>query len=174
MSTYWGYHCRTCHVSSASWINHGDDQLATLWELRHCVTTLHNAAGGMIEVEIIGFGTAPAWWVQTHWQHDVVLENEYGDRKDIQGNDARNYADTDCDCPPVKAVATVPYDGDYPITSRLRDALKTQARRIRIEPDWTRWHWWDTGRDFAAHVPPEPRPAPHHATASPTGPEEAG
>ncbi len=166
MSTYWGYHCRTCHDSSDHWVNHGDAQLAALWDLRHCVATLHGNAGGTVEVELLGHGAAPAAWVVAHWQHDVVLENEYGDRTDpATGADARRYQDCDCHDP---VLATAGYEGDEPAGYRgyrLRLALEAEARRLRVEPDWDRWHWWDTGQGLAAHVPPGPRPPlphPHH------------
>jgi hypothetical protein len=168
MSTDWGYWCRTCDATSQTWLNHGEAQLARLWELRRCVATLHGAADGLIEVEALGAGTSPAWWVSQHWQHTVALENEYGDRRDITtGADLRNYDDTACGCPAGVVIASVPREGEYEAKHRIRTELQQQERKAGVEADWSRWHWWGTGRELAGHVPPEPRPGPHHDEAEP-------
>jgi hypothetical protein len=163
VSTDWGYWCRTCDATSQTWLSHGEDRLARLWALRHCVATLHGAADGFIEVDIIGCGTSPAWWVTKHWQHAVALENEHGDRRDLEtGRDLRNYDDAACGCPAGVVTATSPQDDD-PVKHMLKAALQVTACEAGVEADFGRWHWWwDTGQELAGHVPPEPRPGPHH------------
>lgn len=92
MSTYYGYHCRTCKQSSDYWLNHGD---AALQEALDAWPTIIKPAidlgrkSGWIEVDISILGTTtyvyddtPIGFLDCHDGHTVVLEDEYGQQSD--------------------------------------------------------------------------------------------
>lgn len=59
MSTYWGYHCATCDVSSAQIFNHGNDMLEALIGLYPLIRALREMAqstdaDGWLEVGLMG------------------------------------------------------------------------------------------------------------------------
>lgn len=82
MSTYWGYICRTCNVASAHWHNHGDDVLV---EFHHAWHALRD-----MELRLVGVATDSNWvdwdmaiFLEEHEGHDIALESEYNEVKDI-------------------------------------------------------------------------------------------
>lgn len=92
MSTYWGFHCKTClqddvergeydytGAYSETWANHGEDALRTVAKLTpHLAVIRETDTGGWIQVEMLGYGSAPISWVMEHAGHDIELHNEYG------------------------------------------------------------------------------------------------
>lgn len=89
MSTYWGYKCKDCDVSSEYWLNHGDDYLnvlAVTWqELEKAMKPLEKWRGWRIDIS--HFNTEdedPVDFLQQHEGHNIVLENEYGNIKELQ------------------------------------------------------------------------------------------
>ena len=82
MSTYWGYYCRTCDIASDHWHNHGDDMLTEFYNAWH-------ALRGM-RLVWCSVSTLARWadlemsiFLGEHAGHDIALQSEYGDAKDI-------------------------------------------------------------------------------------------
>lgn len=82
MSTYWGYYCRTCDVATDHWHNNGDDLLTEFYEVWHVLRDRRT-----IWVEL---RTHSRWadqemsiFLSDHNGHDVALQSEYGDVKDM-------------------------------------------------------------------------------------------
>lgn len=88
MSTSWGYHCATCNVSTEHWWNHGDDQLRLIaqnWALIKPVYELTQTTMWRIEIKVMDWydNPDPLGFLAEHHDHQVLLENEYGDRRPI-------------------------------------------------------------------------------------------
>lgn len=87
MSTSYGYHCRTCHVSSPHWLNHGDQVLIWLYVHRAEIMPAwrlgqeNNEPGaGYLEgptVMACYDDPQPLAFLNQHGGHDLVLEDEY-------------------------------------------------------------------------------------------------
>lgn len=80
MSEYMGYYCRTCAVASEHWHNHGDAMLSEFYHAKRCLM-------GSIWVVL---GTLARWpdtmmhtFLEEHDGHDIALQSEYGDVRDI-------------------------------------------------------------------------------------------
>jgi hypothetical protein len=106
MSTYWGYHCKTCPqfpdgdivpedaiVSlSPTWDNHGDDRLRALAQCLPEIKALHDKltatvhAAGWLEFKWLGCYEYPdpITWLLAHVGHDIELHNEYGEAEPIE------------------------------------------------------------------------------------------
>jgi hypothetical protein len=82
MSTYWGYYCRNCDEASDHWHNHGDELLVEFYDAWHVVKAMNPVW--------IHVGTTSSWadlemsvFLEDHMGHDVALQSEYGDVRDI-------------------------------------------------------------------------------------------
>lgn len=84
MSIYWGYYCRDCEVASEDhWINHGERALAEYKKAREALADFDFY---WIEVAPLGYGWAAgemAEFLDKHRGHDVALQDEYGNVKDL-------------------------------------------------------------------------------------------
>ncbi len=163
MSTYWGYRCLDDNAYTGRVLNHGESQLRELWDVVGCIDNVSHAAEDMIEIKLLGADNDPFEWLTKHLAHNVVLENEYGDRETMDGKDAREYGP--CDCPPGTVSGYVPLEDGDAIAYRLKNKLGELAKDQHIIPDWERWHYWQPQPSkpyYYGHVPPERRSAPHH------------
>lgn len=96
MSTYWGFHCKTCPQTemeheddfrsaySEHWMNHGEHVLRAIARLTpHFVAIQEGDDTGYIEMSVMAYGYAPISWVIEHAGHDIELHNEYGKTEPI-------------------------------------------------------------------------------------------
>lgn len=77
MSTYWGYHCRTCNDSTENAYNHGDDLLANLHASRYLIQKVKEI-DKWLEVRILADHYGILDFLMEHKDHDMAIKNEYG------------------------------------------------------------------------------------------------
>ena len=85
MSTYWFYYCRDCDsADSDNQINHGEKHLAARLELFRLVATfpytLPDDIGISSHIDRL-HGLNFDEFLSAHYQHNVMLESEYGERR---------------------------------------------------------------------------------------------
>lgn len=92
MSTYWGFHCKTCPQDrepcneddqstpySDHRMNHGQGALRNIANFaRHFKAIGLGDSTGYIEMRVMAYGSGPIYWVIEHEGHDIELHNEYG------------------------------------------------------------------------------------------------
>lgn len=86
MSTHWGFHCFDCDDSSARNFNHGEDVLRSmLASITHIVAAERaDFLGWLMPIQFMGDdGNEVLRWLKGHYKHNLCLENEYGDLKQI-------------------------------------------------------------------------------------------
>lgn len=98
MSTYWGYKCKDCNVSSEHWFNHGDDYLNALVavreDLEQVMKRLEKWIGWRIDISHMNVDEEnPLEFLQQHKGHNIVLENEYGDLKELTEVIMKHYSE---------------------------------------------------------------------------------
>jgi hypothetical protein len=105
MSTYYGYHCKTCPpvpddtpyvedritADSPYWDNHGDDRLRALAqcapELKALLDKVEQSdCSGWLELHWLGCYDSPdpMMWLMAHYGHDIELMDEYGRASPIE------------------------------------------------------------------------------------------
>lgn len=84
MSTYWGYHCKTCDKNSDHWFNHGERQLEEFF-IAKTIIDKHNFK--WIELNTLSGRNAGDMheFLDNHRGHDICLHSEYGDIKEFAG-----------------------------------------------------------------------------------------
>ena len=91
MSTYYGYRCLKCSVSSEHWFNHGEAQLKEVLDNWLAVKQIRET--NWIEIEILGCrGSSDEVFrfVEKHFEHGLLIEDEYGKIKNYEiTNDAQ-------------------------------------------------------------------------------------
>lgn len=81
MSTYWGFHCKSCDDHSYTWMNHGEDELRAIAAVAPQLADLQRAyTGSYLELGWLGGyeWPLPPQWVVDHVGHEIELFNEYG------------------------------------------------------------------------------------------------